>query len=334
MTSLLLIPLDDTVVFPTMDVTLPVDVGDEERVLLVPRHDGEYAKVGTIADGHRHASACPAAAAASQLSGRRPRHRRRRPHRPAGPPARRGHRARRRRPRSTAAPASSSASTARSSRRSSSCAATTAASRSSCARSPSPGPLADTLRLLARPDLRAEGPAARDARRHRAPRARPRASSASAWPSCRCAASIREDVEPAPRSSSASTSCASRWSRSAGSSARTTRSVVEEYRTKIDEAGMPEAVREQAEQGARPPRAHGRAVGRGADDPHLPRLADRRAVGEALRGEARPGRTPARCSTPTTPASRTSRTASSSTSPCEAARGARDRATTSAPARS
>jgi len=49
MTSLLLIPLDDTVVFPSMDVTLPVDAGDEERVLLVPRHEGEYAKVGTIA---------------------------------------------------------------------------------------------------------------------------------------------------------------------------------------------------------------------------------------------------------------------------------------------
>ena len=48
--SLLIIPLDDTVVFPTMDITLPVDAGDEERVLLVPRHDGEYAKVGTIAD--------------------------------------------------------------------------------------------------------------------------------------------------------------------------------------------------------------------------------------------------------------------------------------------
>src|SRR5215211_7660870 len=47
--TLLLIPLDDTVVFPTMDVTLPVDPGDEERVLLVPRHDGEYARVGTIA---------------------------------------------------------------------------------------------------------------------------------------------------------------------------------------------------------------------------------------------------------------------------------------------
>ena len=49
MATLLLIPLEDTVVFPTMDVTLPVDVGDEERVLLVPRHEGEYASVGTIA---------------------------------------------------------------------------------------------------------------------------------------------------------------------------------------------------------------------------------------------------------------------------------------------
>src|SRR3954468_9064365 len=47
--SLLLIPLDDTVVFPTMDVTLPVDTAGEDRVLLVPRHEGEYASVGTIA---------------------------------------------------------------------------------------------------------------------------------------------------------------------------------------------------------------------------------------------------------------------------------------------
>jgi ATP-dependent Lon protease len=48
--SLLLIPLDDTVVFPTMDVTLPVDTAGEDRVLLVPRHEGEYASVGTIAN--------------------------------------------------------------------------------------------------------------------------------------------------------------------------------------------------------------------------------------------------------------------------------------------
>jgi len=48
--SLLLVPLDDLVVFPNMNVTIAVDVGDEERVLLVPRHDGEYARVGTVAE--------------------------------------------------------------------------------------------------------------------------------------------------------------------------------------------------------------------------------------------------------------------------------------------
>ncbi|HEX2433269.1 MAG TPA: endopeptidase La [Gaiellaceae bacterium] len=50
MSSLLLIPLDDTVVFPNMNVTISADVGDEERVLLVPRHEGEYAGVGTVAE--------------------------------------------------------------------------------------------------------------------------------------------------------------------------------------------------------------------------------------------------------------------------------------------
>src|SRR4051794_29075839 len=49
MATLPLTPLEAPVVSPTRDVTLPVDVGDEERVLLVPRHDGEYASVGTIA---------------------------------------------------------------------------------------------------------------------------------------------------------------------------------------------------------------------------------------------------------------------------------------------
>jgi ATP-dependent Lon protease len=47
--KLLLVPLDDIVVFPHMNVTLTVDVGDEERVLLVPKHEGEYATVGTVA---------------------------------------------------------------------------------------------------------------------------------------------------------------------------------------------------------------------------------------------------------------------------------------------
>ena len=50
MSRLLLVPLDDAVVFPNMSVTLAVDAGDEDRVLLVPRSEGEFAKVGTVAD--------------------------------------------------------------------------------------------------------------------------------------------------------------------------------------------------------------------------------------------------------------------------------------------
>src|SRR5216684_2173274 len=45
-----LIPLDDTVVFPSMGITLTVDVGDDERVVLVPRHENEFLDVGTIAE--------------------------------------------------------------------------------------------------------------------------------------------------------------------------------------------------------------------------------------------------------------------------------------------
>src|SRR5436309_14646052 len=33
-----------------MNVTLTVDVGDEDRVVLVPRHESEYAAVGTVAE--------------------------------------------------------------------------------------------------------------------------------------------------------------------------------------------------------------------------------------------------------------------------------------------
>ncbi len=48
--KLLLIPLEDSVVFPHMTVTLTVDTADEERVLLVPNHENEYASVGTVAE--------------------------------------------------------------------------------------------------------------------------------------------------------------------------------------------------------------------------------------------------------------------------------------------
>ena len=50
MERLVLIPVDDSVVFPNMSVTLAVDVGDEERVVLVPRKGDEFASVGTVAE--------------------------------------------------------------------------------------------------------------------------------------------------------------------------------------------------------------------------------------------------------------------------------------------
>src|SRR5881227_821937 len=37
-----------------MNVTLTVDVGDEDRVVLVPRHENEYAAVGTVAEVTDH----------------------------------------------------------------------------------------------------------------------------------------------------------------------------------------------------------------------------------------------------------------------------------------
>ena len=48
--TLRLVPLEDTVVFPNMNVTLAVDVGTDDRVLLMPRHGTEFASVGVIAE--------------------------------------------------------------------------------------------------------------------------------------------------------------------------------------------------------------------------------------------------------------------------------------------
>jgi len=52
--KMLLVPVDDSVVFPTMTVTLTIDVGTEERVVLVPRKGDEFAPVGTVAEVAEH----------------------------------------------------------------------------------------------------------------------------------------------------------------------------------------------------------------------------------------------------------------------------------------
>src|ERR687886_1666532 len=67
-TDLMLVPLDDIVVFPNMSATLTVDVGDEQRILLVPRHDDRFASVGTVAEVVDHIR-LPGGARAVELMG-------------------------------------------------------------------------------------------------------------------------------------------------------------------------------------------------------------------------------------------------------------------------
>src|SRR5215207_7424434 len=48
--SLVLIPLDEAIVFPSITATLPVDTGDEDRVFLLPRQNGEFGRIGVVAE--------------------------------------------------------------------------------------------------------------------------------------------------------------------------------------------------------------------------------------------------------------------------------------------
>jgi ATP-dependent Lon protease len=49
-----LVSLDDAIVFPTVTATLPIDVGEDERVFLIPRSDGDYGRVGVVAEVVEH----------------------------------------------------------------------------------------------------------------------------------------------------------------------------------------------------------------------------------------------------------------------------------------
>jgi ATP-dependent Lon protease len=48
--NLLLIPLDEAIVFPSITATLPIDTGDEDRVFLLPRQNGEFGRIGVVAE--------------------------------------------------------------------------------------------------------------------------------------------------------------------------------------------------------------------------------------------------------------------------------------------
>jgi ATP-dependent Lon protease len=45
-----LVPTDEAIVFPTVTATLPIETGDEERVFLLPRQNGEFGRVGVVAE--------------------------------------------------------------------------------------------------------------------------------------------------------------------------------------------------------------------------------------------------------------------------------------------
>ena len=48
--QLLLVPLDDSILFPGMTATIAAEVGDAEQVFVLPRPDGEYGRIGTVAE--------------------------------------------------------------------------------------------------------------------------------------------------------------------------------------------------------------------------------------------------------------------------------------------
>src|SRR3954447_11793339 len=48
--TFLLIPLDEAIVFPGVTATLPIVTGDEDRVFLLPRQDGEFGRIGVVAE--------------------------------------------------------------------------------------------------------------------------------------------------------------------------------------------------------------------------------------------------------------------------------------------
>jgi ATP-dependent Lon protease len=50
MANLRLVPLDDVVVFPGMPVTVSFDLGSDQRVLLIPRRHNVFSKVGIVAE--------------------------------------------------------------------------------------------------------------------------------------------------------------------------------------------------------------------------------------------------------------------------------------------
>ena len=215
-----------------------------------------------------------------------PRRRRRRQHRPPGPPVGRGRRAPRRdaaalpHPRARARVPRRGRGDPRAARRR----RPRERLRALDHRSGRPG---GHLRLCARPELRPEGRAPADDRRRRAagagaaPAARPagRAAGAQAHPRRRRVGRPEAAARVLPAQADGLDPQGARRRRRVRG-----RGVPAQDRRGRDARRRPRAGRARG----RPARADGRVHRRVLDDPHLPRLADRRAVVEAQRRAARP----------------------------------------------
>ena len=285
METMLLVPVDDSVVFPTMTVTLAIDVGDEERVVLVPRKGDEFASVGTVAavvDRVR----LPGGGRAVALEGQ---------HRGRIGAAQTGADGRLRvevEAHPDDVPVDGR--TRKLEREYRAVVEEILEMRGDDGRISAfvrsitdPGALADTagyspdlnydqhVELLEELDVTARLARALELQRERLTELEVRMR-------------IRDDVRSGAENQQREYFLRKQMESIRKELGDDDASVVEEYRAKIEAAGMPDEVREQAERELSRLRAHGRAVGRELDDPLLPRLADRRAVVRSLRGAARP----------------------------------------------
>ena len=218
--QLLLVPLDDSILFPGMTATIAADVGDAERVFVLPRPEGEYGRIGTVAEVVEKGR-LPGGLNAVTLTGL---HRGRAGTASPGPG---GELVIEVEELHDAAPADGRTRELERDYRAvveeilelRGDDGRVAAFLRSIAE---PGPLADTSGYS--PDISGWPTSSGCWRPSTSPSGSSSRSSCSAsgWPSFRSAAGSATTSSPAPRRSSASTSCASRWSRSARSSATTT----------------------------------------------------------------------------------------------------------------
>ena len=286
MENLILVPLDDSVLFPGMTATIAVETGEEERVLLRTPHRRRV-RERRHRRRRRRAHAHPRGRLRRRRRGGRARRAGCRQHRRLREPARGGDRPRGPGAQRRARRVPSSASTARWSRRSSTCVERTRASVRSCAPSRGRGrwptrratrPTSacdDKIGLLETLDVTERLERALELQRERLAELQVRAK-------------IRDDVQQGAERQQREYFLRKQMESIRKELGEDEGSVAEEYRRKIEEAGMPDPVREQAEKELGRLERMGDSSG---ESSMIRTYLDWLVVGavvEALRGAARP----------------------------------------------